>query len=286
VPSPPRSCRGARRWCRPTAAPKTQAQVHRRAGGLTSGAAARIPEKPARGGEDRADGSAGQRRIGFRVRNRRGRAARPQARDGGGPRRHSARARCRRSCRWATIPRSKLTTARYYTPSGRSIQAKASCPTSVVEDPTAPTTGRLREADLGKASPQRPGGRRSVGESPADQRKTVDGRRGKAACGAARVRLGKGLPVPAALKFLKGLPLATAQRRTGRAREELIGDKADAKSAPPYLRGWNRREARFIPRMTFPLHDDDQLLRYSRHILLPEIGVEGRKSCWLLPRWS
>src|SRR6202162_3739957 len=44
----------------------------------------------------------------------------------------------------------KLTTARYYTPSGRSIQAKGIVPDVVVEDPTAPTTGRLREADLEK----------------------------------------------------------------------------------------------------------------------------------------
>jgi len=28
-----------------------------------------------------------------------------------------------------------------------------------------------------------------------------------------------------------------------------------------------------------PAMDDDQLLRYSRHILLPEIASTGRKSC-------
>src|SRR5499426_2473080 len=44
----------------------------------------------------------------------------------------------------------KLTTARYYTPSGRSIQAKGITPDIVVEDPTTPTAGRLREADLEK----------------------------------------------------------------------------------------------------------------------------------------
>src|SRR6266542_3281017 len=44
----------------------------------------------------------------------------------------------------------KLTTARYYTPSGRSIQAKGITPDIVIEDPTTPTTGRLREADLEK----------------------------------------------------------------------------------------------------------------------------------------
>ena len=44
----------------------------------------------------------------------------------------------------------KLTTARYYTPSGRSIQAKGIVPDVIVEDPSSPTTGRLREADLDK----------------------------------------------------------------------------------------------------------------------------------------
>src|SRR6266705_2160132 len=44
----------------------------------------------------------------------------------------------------------KLTTARYYTPSGRSIQAKGIVPDVLIEDPTTPTTGRLRDADLEK----------------------------------------------------------------------------------------------------------------------------------------
>lgn len=47
----------------------------------------------------------------------------------------------------------KLTTARYYTPGGRSIQAKGIVPDIVVEDPATATfdnTLRLREADLDK----------------------------------------------------------------------------------------------------------------------------------------
>jgi carboxyl-terminal processing protease len=49
----------------------------------------------------------------------------------------------------------KLTTARYYTPSGRSIQAKGIVPDMIVEDPSA-SSNRLREADLDKhlANPQ------------------------------------------------------------------------------------------------------------------------------------
>ncbi len=42
----------------------------------------------------------------------------------------------------------KLTTARYYTPSGRSIQAKGITPDIIIEEPGASTESRLREADL------------------------------------------------------------------------------------------------------------------------------------------
>jgi carboxyl-terminal processing protease len=42
----------------------------------------------------------------------------------------------------------KLTTARYYTPSGRSIQAKGITPDVIVEEPGASPQTRLREADL------------------------------------------------------------------------------------------------------------------------------------------
>ncbi len=46
----------------------------------------------------------------------------------------------------------KLTTARYYTPNGRSIQAKGITPDFVVEDPFNPSeqSARVREADLGR----------------------------------------------------------------------------------------------------------------------------------------
>ncbi len=42
----------------------------------------------------------------------------------------------------------KLTTARYYTPSGRSIQAKGITPDIIVEEPGAGPQARVREADL------------------------------------------------------------------------------------------------------------------------------------------
>ena len=44
----------------------------------------------------------------------------------------------------------KLTTARYYTPSGRSIQAKGITPDIVIEEPGAENRAWLREADLDK----------------------------------------------------------------------------------------------------------------------------------------
>jgi carboxyl-terminal processing protease len=44
----------------------------------------------------------------------------------------------------------KLTTARYYTPSGRSIQAKGIAPDIAVEDPDSPPITRIHEADLEK----------------------------------------------------------------------------------------------------------------------------------------
>ncbi len=44
----------------------------------------------------------------------------------------------------------KLTTARYYTPSGRSIQAKGITPDLIVEEPGTPQGVRMREADLNR----------------------------------------------------------------------------------------------------------------------------------------
>ena len=50
----------------------------------------------------------------------------------------------------------KLTTARYYTPGGRSIQAKGIAPDIVVEDPSD-AQARVREADLQRHLDERPG---------------------------------------------------------------------------------------------------------------------------------
>jgi carboxyl-terminal processing protease len=106
----------------------------------------------------------------------------------------------------------KLTTARYYTPSGRSIQAKGIEPDFVVEDPTAPTTGRLREVDLDKHLLN-------------EQDKTVEKLKREEAARAAASKAGaddkpaaplefasdKDFQFQQALKFLKGQPVTTAQ---------------------------------------------------------------------------
>jgi carboxyl-terminal processing protease len=78
----------------------------------------------------------------------------------------------------------KLTTARYYTPSGRSIQAKGIVPDIVVEDPATSSFDnafRLREADLDKHLSNSQGEEKS--ETPAkpakNPAKTKDGDTGK-----------------------------------------------------------------------------------------------------------
>jgi carboxyl-terminal processing protease len=74
----------------------------------------------------------------------------------------------------------KLTTARYYTPNGRSIQAKGITPDFLVEDPNNPSelATRMREADLGRhllndrekesANPANPANPAEKSEQPAE----------------------------------------------------------------------------------------------------------------------
>jgi carboxyl-terminal processing protease len=103
----------------------------------------------------------------------------------------------------------KLTTARYYTPSGRSIQAKGIVPDIVVEDPSSPTVGRLREVDLEKhllneqdKTPEKPQSTSAKPAVPEVEDKP-----------SAPIEFAsdKDFQFQQALKFLKGQPLATAQ---------------------------------------------------------------------------
>ncbi len=101
-------------------------------------------------------------------------------------------------------------TARYYTPSGRSIQAKGITPDIVIEDPTLPTTGRLREADLEKHLLN-------------DQEREIQSEKSQRTSAKPSTDAEEKPPAPLefasekdfqfqqALKFLKGVPLATAQ---------------------------------------------------------------------------
>jgi carboxyl-terminal processing protease len=108
----------------------------------------------------------------------------------------------------------KLTTARYYTPNGRSIQAKGITPDIMVDDPGAPP--RVREADLDKhltndqdkvaadkkaaetsrqAAPSAPAGSGATDQPPAPMEFASD----------------KDFQFLQAMNHLKGLPVQTAQ---------------------------------------------------------------------------
>jgi carboxyl-terminal processing protease len=104
----------------------------------------------------------------------------------------------------------KLTTARYYTPSGRSIQAKGIIPDILVEDPTTPTAGRLREADLEKhlLNEQDPNAQAEKAEKTSAKPSTEADEKPPTPLEFAS---DKDFQFQQALKFLKGVPLATAQ---------------------------------------------------------------------------
>src|SRR5258707_4014169 len=105
----------------------------------------------------------------------------------------------------------KLTTARYYTPSGRSIQAKGIVPDVVVEDPTAPTTGRLREADLEKHLLNDQEGEVQSEKAQRTSAKPSTDAEEKPPAAPLEFASEKDFQFQQALKFLKGQPLATAQ---------------------------------------------------------------------------
>ena len=67
----------------------------------------------------------------------------------------------------------KLTTARYFTPSGRSIQAKGIVPDILVEDPNDSGFG-LHEADLGRHLANPKGGEEVTSAKVADEKKDKD----------------------------------------------------------------------------------------------------------------
>ncbi len=98
----------------------------------------------------------------------------------------------------------KLTTARYYTPSGRSIQAKGIVPDVSVDDPSSPEIG-IREADLDKHLAN-PGDQ----EKPAAQRNSrSDSKPGDKPFVPLEFASDKDFVFQQGMNYLKGLPVKT-----------------------------------------------------------------------------
>ena len=126
----------------------------------------------------------------------------------------------------------KLTTARYYTPNGRSIQAKGIAPDMVVEDAATDSRIFMREADLQhhltgdgekdkKAEAAKPAEEKPAPAKPAnDAKATTPKPDATAAAGGAKAADGtkadgpkkekEDVQLAAALKHLKGLPITAA----------------------------------------------------------------------------
>ena len=163
----------------------------------------------------------------------------------------------------------KITTARYYTPSGASIQAKGIVPDVMVdetEEGNLFAALRTREADLekhltsGQGEEEKDAGARKGARNGAQE-----ARRGKQEAGGrsqdARIRHRQGLPADAGAQPAQGPPGHGQQdpdRAQGRAQEQLRPRLATRPAAGRTM-------------------NDEQLLRYSRHILLDEIGIEGQE---------
>ena len=109
----------------------------------------------------------------------------------------------------------KLTTARYYTPNGRSIQAKGIVPDLTVDEPNGTGLARVREADLEKHlsnSQDKPGEKAAVSDKakqPAPKPATPD----DTPAAPLEFASEKDFQFQQAMNFLKGLPVAQAQQR-------------------------------------------------------------------------
>ncbi len=109
----------------------------------------------------------------------------------------------------------KLTTARYYTPSGRSIQAKGIIPDYLVEEtPNGDSAGfQLREADLGHhlVNEQEKSSAASA-EPKADQQQQTHGSNDQAPRKPVVFGSGEDYQLAQALNYLKGKPVAIARQ--------------------------------------------------------------------------
>jgi carboxyl-terminal processing protease len=161
----------------------------------------------------------------------------------------------------------KITTARYYTPSGKTIQAKGIVPDMLVDDTAEGNPFavlRMREADLDKHL----GGSEPEKKDPAREKERE----------AARKRLEEESRKPASQRRPpeygsdKDFPLQQALNQAQGPAGQGQQDPGDRARTSPR---WSERGAH-APARGAPM-DDRQLLRYSRHLLLDDIGVEGQQ---------
>jgi carboxyl-terminal processing protease len=149
-----------------------------------------------------AAGGAGQRRLGLGQRDRRRRAAGPQARH------HHGRADLRQGLGADRAPAAadtalKITTARYYTPSAAASRPRASCPTSGSTKPpratSSPRCACARPTSTSTCSGRREEGRgtREGARGSAQEARGAAGQEQGTAQAAARVRHARGLPAAA-----------------------------------------------------------------------------------------
>ena len=174
----------------------------------------------------------------------------------------------------------KITTARYYTPSGASIQAKGIVP-DVMLDETAEgnlfAALRTREADLdkhlmsGQGAEQKDEAREKARE---EARKKLEAELA-ARNGAPKPPLEFGsaedFQLAQALNRLKGKTGAWSARPRSSARPKRRPTERGRHLPAPNARAPHGRSRFCCCAMT-----DDDLLRYSRHILLDDIGIEGQ----------
>ena len=168
----------------------------------------------------------------------------------------------------------KLTTARYYTPSGRSIQAKGIEPDIVVDDPARALAARAARGRPRASPGQRQGRRR---------------RRQAAARTPRRRRAGKATQAAAAPEDAASKPHRIRARTTtssSRRRSNYLKGLPVTCAAPLDRRRPSRQRGQRAPSQASSLGrgvgssramDDAQLLRYSRHILLAEFGIEAQE---------
>ena len=261
----PPSCRRTRWSSRPTASCRdAPSSFYGRARILLRGRGDDPLRQAAGGGQDGADGGAGQRRLGLGLARSSPARCRTTSAPSSWARRPSARARCRPSCRSATTPRSssprRATTRRTAARSRRN----GIMPDVLVEDPRRRPDRTARARGRPRAPPREQPRRAEEATSRQGKRPRV----AEAAQPCRGPRRRSTSPPNSAARTTSSC--AGDRLPEGRAGEEPGADGCAEPAAPAAE--------------TYELNDQ-QLLRYSRHILLHEIGIEGQERlraawCW------